>query len=183
MKALLPYCCLAWRVWSADPGSREDVPWTLETLVERVPPLEHDVTDRWPMITWEHFTQKAGDNPHSRGEPLPAEMYRALASRGMGETIQLHPKYIPMAGANFVARRVAPCWLPHCPPSPVRLSEALGKDLSTNHSSAYQSSILTGRTMKSFLRSDPSPSEILQDPHHTAVVIRPSDIGHIRRPV
>ena len=84
-------------VVSADPGSREDVPWTLETLVERVPPLEHDVTDRWPMITREHFTQKAGDNPHSRGEPLAAEMYRALVSRGPGETIQLHPKYIPMA--------------------------------------------------------------------------------------
>jgi len=80
-------------VQAADPP----IPWNIETLLQRIPPLKHDPTGRLPMVTWEAFVTKDAPQAFNRAEPLPAEMYRELAKRGLAQCIRMNERYIPVA--------------------------------------------------------------------------------------
>lgn len=73
------------------------VPWDLPTLLQRVPPLKHDATGRLAMVTWDRFLASADDKSFTEGKPLPVEMYRELARRGLTQALFPDEKYIPMA--------------------------------------------------------------------------------------
>ena len=73
------------------------LPWDLPTLLQRVPPLKHDATGRLAMVTWERFRMSADDKSFEEGKPLPVEMYRELAKRGLTQALFPDEKYIPTA--------------------------------------------------------------------------------------
>ncbi len=73
------------------------IPWDLPTLFERVPPLQHDASGRLAMVTWQRFRMSAEDKSFEEGKPLPVEMYRELARRGLTQALFPDEKYIPMA--------------------------------------------------------------------------------------
>ncbi len=73
------------------------IPWDLPTLLQRVPPLKHDATGRLAMVTWDRFRLSAEDKSFEEGKPLPVEMYRELARRGLTQALFPDEKYIPMA--------------------------------------------------------------------------------------
>ena len=79
----------------AAPG--EEVPWSLQTFLQRVPPLRHDPAGRLPLITWEPFRLTPEDTAFDEGKPLSDEMYREIGKRGFTQRIPLNEKYIPMA--------------------------------------------------------------------------------------
>lgn len=70
-------------------------PWNLPTVLQRIPPLKHDVKGRWPLLLWIPLEMKSGD--HDRGQPLPVEVYAELRKRGLALPIGLNEKFIPMA--------------------------------------------------------------------------------------
>jgi len=78
-------------------AAEEPIPWNLETLFQRVPPLKHDATGRFAMVTWERFRLSAEDKSFEEGKPLPVEMYRELARRGLTQCLPPDEKYIPTA--------------------------------------------------------------------------------------
>lgn len=82
---------------SAETPKPEPVPWTLPTLLQRVPPLKHDATGRFPMICIEPFKLTPTDASYNEGKPLPPEMIRELARRGLTQWIPPREKYIPYA--------------------------------------------------------------------------------------
>ena len=84
--------CVA-AVRAADPV----IPWNLETLLQRIPPLKHDATGRWPMVTWEYFATKDAPQGFDKGIPLSPEMYRELAKRGLAQAIRMKEQCIPLA--------------------------------------------------------------------------------------
>lgn len=73
--------------------------WCLDEVLRRVPPLRNDAAGRWPLVIWENFPLRQGDDSYQRGKPLPAEAYKELARRGLAEHIRLDPVYIEMARA------------------------------------------------------------------------------------
>jgi hypothetical protein len=77
--------------------------WDLPTLLQKVPPLKHDASARLAMVTWDRFRMSADDKSFEEGKPLPAEMYKALAARGLTQALFPDVKYIPMALAMQAA--------------------------------------------------------------------------------
>ena len=75
------------------------VAWTVSNVLARIPPLRHDATGRWPLITWEPFLSATNDRSFQRGEPLPPDVYRELLKRGLTQAIRMNEKYIPTASA------------------------------------------------------------------------------------
>ncbi len=82
------------RAAAADP-----VPLTLPALFERVPPLKHDASGRWPMICIEPFRLSADDNSFAQAKPLPAEAIRELLKRGLTQHIPPRTNYLDYAKA------------------------------------------------------------------------------------
>jgi hypothetical protein len=78
---------------AADP----QIPWDLPTLLQKVPPLKHDATGRMAMVTWDRFRASADDKSFEEGKPLPVEMYRELARRGLTQALFPDVKYLPTA--------------------------------------------------------------------------------------
>lgn len=66
-------------------------------LTARIPPLAHNATGRWPMVTWIPFLATATNDLFSKGESLSPDDYRELARRGLTQAIRLDEKFIPMA--------------------------------------------------------------------------------------
>lgn len=82
---------------AADGAAEAPIPWDLPTLLQRVPPLQHDASGRLAMVTWERFRMAADDKSFQEGKPLPVEMYRELARRGLTQALFPDEKYIPTA--------------------------------------------------------------------------------------
>jgi len=101
MSRYLPVLLCVGLVMAGDAGcalaAEEEVPWALQSVIERVPPLKNDATGRLAMITWPPFVLGAEDNSFREGKPLAAEYYKALAERGLTQKIRLREAYIPMA--------------------------------------------------------------------------------------
>lgn len=74
-----------------------EVPWTVPTLLKRVPPLRHDATGRFPMICIEPFKLDATDNSFAEAKPLPPPIIHELARRGLTQWIPPRENYIPFA--------------------------------------------------------------------------------------
>jgi len=73
---------------------------SLKTILEQVPPLKHDATGRLPMIPWTALVGEGSNTAtNGKGQPLPVEMYRELAKRGLTQHIPLRPEYLPWAKA------------------------------------------------------------------------------------
>jgi len=77
----------------------EPVRWTVPDVLRSVPPLAHDYAGRLPMITWPAFVMSTNDTSFRDRKPMPPEVYRELASRGLTQRIPLHEGYIEMARA------------------------------------------------------------------------------------
>jgi hypothetical protein len=77
--------------------AEEELPWRLENVFKRVPPLKHDAAGRLAMITWPPFVLGPEDTSFQRAEPLPELYYKGLAERGLAQKIPLKDNYIPMA--------------------------------------------------------------------------------------
>lgn len=89
MAALIPVSgCVA-----ADPA------WSVANVLQQVPPLKHDVSGRLPIITWPPFTLGPQDKSFADKKPLPGEVYRELARRGLTQRLPMDAGYIPMAQA------------------------------------------------------------------------------------
>lgn len=87
-------------LYSAEPVEikpGEDVPWSLESFLQRVPPLKQDPAGRLPLITWEPFRLAPEDKSFDEGKPLPDAMYREIGRRGFTQRLPMNEKYIPMA--------------------------------------------------------------------------------------
>ena len=89
--------CLLLALTGALAAADTQIPWDLPTLLQRIPPLKHDPTGRLAMVTWDRFRMSADDKSFEQGTPLPAEMYRALAARGLTQALFPDEKYLPMA--------------------------------------------------------------------------------------
>ena len=59
----------------------------IEEFFNRVPELQHDRADRWPMIMWEGISL----------EPQPVEVYEKLLKRGLTQHVRMDPDMIPVA--------------------------------------------------------------------------------------
>ncbi len=73
--------------------------WTVPDVLRRVPPLSNNYTGRLPMITWPAFVMSTNDTSFREKKPLPAEIYRELARRGLTQRIPLNESYLEMAKA------------------------------------------------------------------------------------
>lgn len=73
--------------------------WTTSVLIRRVPPLRNDASGRLPLIAWEPFRSSPEDRSFERAEPLPDEVYRELAARGLTQALPLSPRYVEMGKA------------------------------------------------------------------------------------
>ncbi len=82
---------------SAADAPVQNVPWTVETLFKRVPPLTHDATGRFPMICIEPFKLSADDKSFAEAKPFPPEVIRELVKRGLTQMIPPRDNYIPFA--------------------------------------------------------------------------------------
>ncbi len=72
----------------------ERAPWSLELVLERVPPLKHDATGRLPMITWPAF--RSGDRDGIR-TPFSEDEYRELYRRGLTQRLPFDTNSLPAA--------------------------------------------------------------------------------------
>lgn len=72
-------------------------PFTIQAVLQRVPPLKHDLAGAWPLLTWEPFREKQGDGAFERGEALSAPLCRELLRRGLTPAVRLNLRYLPMA--------------------------------------------------------------------------------------
>ena len=73
------------------------VPYTVPEILKRVPPLAHDNSGRFPMISIAAFRMAADDNSWEGGKPLPPEAIRELVKRGFTQWIPPRESYIPYA--------------------------------------------------------------------------------------
>ena len=72
-------------------------PWTVPTVLQRLPPLQHDAAGRWPILAWTPLELAPGDGAFDRAEPLPEQTYRELRRRGLAPFVRFEARYIPMA--------------------------------------------------------------------------------------
>jgi hypothetical protein len=80
-------------VWAEEAAD----PFALDNLLKTIPPLTHDASGHFPIVTWEPFILKAKDNSFWEAKALPDDAYRELAKRGLAQTVRLDAKYIPIA--------------------------------------------------------------------------------------
>jgi len=86
--------CAGGMALAKDPST---VPWTLPELFTRVPPLTHDALGRLPLIVIEPFRLTPEDRSFEEAKPLPAEVIKGLAVRGLTQWIPPDARYIPFA--------------------------------------------------------------------------------------
>ena len=102
MRGSMLVCLLvvAFALPAAAADDPDNLPWSLENVLSRVPPLKNDAAGRLPMITWPPFVIDADDRTWADGAPLDDSAYRELARRGLAPHIPcFNEKYIEMAKA------------------------------------------------------------------------------------
>jgi|GEM_PF-627539 len=75
----------------------EEIPYTTETIFQRLPPLTHERGTRWPMVIWTPFCSGPQDTGFQQGKPAPLETYRELLRRGFVQPVRTDARYIPIA--------------------------------------------------------------------------------------
>ena len=83
--------------WGAPPDAEQT--WTVDTVLQRIAPLTHDASNRWPMITWEPFLLATNDTSFQKGIPLPLTVYRELLRRGLTQAIRMNTNYLAIGKA------------------------------------------------------------------------------------
>ncbi len=89
--AILFFAAMAWAeepVYPKTGSVEEGFSWR-EEIAGKIPPLEHDRGERWPMILWDSVGF----------EPLSAEVHQALLARGIVQHIRMETKMIATAKA------------------------------------------------------------------------------------
>lgn len=94
---LIAVCLLGFFTAMWLPAQQATDPYVLDNLLQRIPPLTHDVHGRLPLVTWEPFIQSAKDDNFQKGVPLPTDLYQALAKRGLAQAVRLNASFIPIA--------------------------------------------------------------------------------------
>jgi hypothetical protein len=77
----------------------EDIRWTTDWVIKKVPPLKNDYAGRLPMITWPAFALSTNDKSFYEKKPFPPDVYKELAKRGLTQRIPLNTNYVAMAQA------------------------------------------------------------------------------------